>query len=318
MDELKEKDLNTEMHNKAQLPDEPNSTKDLSPASSKFRSKKTLLILAIVIIVIGLVLSLFLAKSSLKQDAQVPPPDPENVKLASVEGKNIYREDVVKVGLEQYTRDALTSDVLKNSLSIAIERAILDNESLVLGVSIPQENNKVLYYEKLRNEVAARVVGSVTVNTISFWVPAFNDVYPQKPEYQEMRDLQPKVFQEATLGIKNGENVYDIGNSILEKYPVFREQLGINGYILTKTTDIRLMKNPVTYNYLVNDSNKPLMDFIFSLKKGDIKEIVMPEGEGATLVQVIDKNSGNKMTYDKWLEEKKSSVVIDDSALSKL
>src|SRR5690606_10570447 len=126
--------------------------------------------------------------------------------------------------------------------------------------------------------------------------------YPQTEEYQQMRDLQPQMFQEAAALLQNGESAYDTGLLMLEDYPVYTPQLAVNSYILSKVDDASLMQSPVTYEYLVNDSNKLLLDFMFDMEPGEIQTLIWPDGEGAALIQLISKSSGDKTTYEQWLD----------------
>lgn len=264
---------------------------------------------------------LVIKKDNLKPKATNLPPKvemPENVLLATVGDVKIMRDDVVKLALEQYASDAITSDILKMSIESAIERIILDREAKVLNIKIAENSNKALYYEDLKNQISLRKIGTVTANSIAFWVPAFSDIYPQKPEYQEMRDLQPDVFEKAVSQLKNGMTTYEVGTNIIKEYPVFKEQLSVNSYKLSKVEDESLFMKPVIYQYIVNDSNKIFLDFVFSLKNGDIDTLVWPDGEGAAIVQVVDKSTGEKISYDDWLFEQKKSVVYESANVNKL
>ena len=285
-----------------------------------FLNRKKIVFFTVGLIFVALLvflLSLF-TRQSVDTQANLPPPEPENVLLATVGDNQIYYDDIVNVALEQYLKSAINKEVLGISLDIAVERAILDNEAKTLGIVIQPNDNKIEYYEALKSAIMAREIGTVTANTISFWVPAFNDIYPQTEEYQQMRDLQPEVFAEATRLLQSGENAYDIGKLILEKYPVYTPKLAVNSYILSKMTDASLMQSPVTYEYLVNDSNKLLLDFMFNMTPGQINTLVWPEGEGAALVQVVSKNSGDKISYQQWLDEKEQGVIFEENNINSL
>lgn len=273
-------------------------------------------VVLIMVILIGL--GLFNKSSKIEKVGKTPPPEPENVLLASVGDKKIYRNDVKAVALEQYMASGINSQIMKLSLDTAVERAVLDREAEAKKVVVERGKNKIEYYENLKNAIMLREVGTVTANTIGYWVPAFHDVYPQKPEYQQMRDLQQKVFGEAIASLQQGKTTYDAGKAILEKYPVYKDQLSVNSYRIAKTDDITLMQKPVVYQYLVNDSNKALMNFIFSLNKGQIKIFTWPDGEGGEIVQVVDKSFGSKVTYDQWLKEKEKTVVYETNNISSL
>lgn len=297
------------------------TTVPTAPSPSFIEKKGKLLVGLIVGIVLLTVVVLMisgLAKPNGKGSGKVPPPEPANVLLATVGEKKIYRNDVRVVALEQYVASGINSQIMKMSLDTAVERAVLDREAEAKKIVVEEGKNKIEYYENLKNAIMLREVGTVTANTIGYWVPAFHDIYPQKPEYQQMRDLQAKVFGEAITLLQQGKTTYDVGKSILEKYPVYKDQLSVNSYRIAKTDDITLMQRPVVYQYLVNDSNKALMNFIFSLNKGQIKIYTWPDGEGGEIVQVVDKSFGSKITYDQWLKEKEKTVVYEQRNIKAL
>ncbi len=301
--------------------EEPFNNSEIKQTDSKnFLKKynKRLLIFSVLLVVI--VVIVFVASKKQEQPivGKLPPQEPENVLLATLGDKKIYRNDAKVVALEQYLASGLTSKILRLSLDIAVERVILDSEATSKKIVVDKGKNKIEYYENLKNTIIARELGTVTANSISFWVPAFHDIYPQKAEYQQMRDLQPKVFSEAISELQKGKSTYEIGKSIIANYPVFTSQLAVNSYILSKVSDISLMKKPVVYQYLVNSSNKLLMDFIFSMNKDQIKTLIWPDGEGAAIVQVVDKNVGAKATYDEWLKNKEKTIKFEQENVSKL
>lgn len=291
-------------------------------SSSSFIEKRGKIIVGIIVgliaVVVLILLGLNMSKPKAEKVGKAPPPEPENVLLATVGDKTIYRSDAKVVALEQYVASGINSQIMKMSFDTAVERAILDKEAEVKKITVEKGKNKIEYYENLKNAIMLREVGTVTANTIGYWVPAFHDVYPQKPEYQQMRDLQPKVFSEAIASLQQGKTTYDVGKSILEKYPVYKDQLSVNSYRIAKTDDIALMQKPVVYQYLINDSNKTLMNFIFALNKGQTKIFTWPDGEGGEIVQVVDKSFGSKVTYDQWLKDKEKTVVFEANNISLL
>ena len=316
-DEQSEKLLTTKKDDGLQEPATVPTTH--SPSFIEKKGKLLIgLISGIVLLTVVVLVISGLIKPNGKGSGKVPPPEPENVLLATVGDKKLYRNDVRAVALEQYVASGINSQIMKLSLDTSVERAVLDNEAEAKKIVVEKGKNKIEYYENLRNAIMLREVGTVTANTIGYWVPAFHDVYPQKPEYQQMRDLQSKVFGEAIVSLGQGKTTYEVGKSILEKYPVYKDQLSVNSYRIAKTDDITLMQKPVVYQYLVNDSNKALMNFIFSLNKGQIKIFTWPDGEGGEIVQVVDKSFGSKITYDQWLKEKEKTVVYEQKNINTL
>lgn len=292
-----------------------------STPTPSFIEKKGKVIVGIIIgfiVFVLILLGLNFSKSKVEKVGKTPSLEPENVLLATVGEQKIFRTDVKAVALEQYMVSGINSQIMKLSFDTAVERAVLDMEAESKKIVVEKGKNKIEYYENLKNAIRLREVGTVTANTIGYWVPAFHDVYPQKPEYQQMRDLQSKVFGEAMTSLQQGKTTYDAGKSILEKYPVYKDQLSVNSYRIAKTDDITLMQKPVVYQYLVNDSNRALMNFIFSLNRGQIKIFTWPDGEGGEIVQVVDKSFGSKITYDQWLKEKEKTVVFETNNISRL
>lgn len=289
-------------------------------AAAYQKNKRKVLVLIFVLIIAAIIIGVlvFILSSRTKPTSTTLPSEPENVLLAIYEGNQIYREDVVDVALEQYLLSGLNSEILNNSLDIAVERVILETEARRLNIQIDPASSKREYFQNLKDTIRAREIGTVTANTISFWTPAFNDIYPQTAEDNEMRELQPKVFEEAILSLEEGKSTYEVGKEILEKYPVYTQRLAVNSYILSKMGDTSLLQKPITYEYLVNDSNRLLLDFLFATNIGQTRILVWPEGEGAAIVQVVDKNSGDKISYEDWLQTKRESVIVEFENVSKL
>ena len=197
-DEQSEKLLTTKKDDGLQEPATVPTTH--SPSFIEKKGKLLIgLISGIVLLTVVVLVISGLIKPNGKGSGKVPPPEPENVLLATVGDKKIYRNDVRAVALEQYVASGINSQIMKLSLDTSVERAVLDNEAEAKKIVVEKGKNKIEYYENLRNAIMLREVGTVTANTIGYWVPAFHDVYPQKPEYQQMRDLQSKVFGRAIL-----------------------------------------------------------------------------------------------------------------------
>lgn len=318
MEEEKSENIISKENGEQNLPPIVPEKQPLSPTN-----KKTKHLVGILAGFIALILLLLVGVGMFKnvkvgKIGKAPPPDPENVLLATVGDKKIYRSDVKAIALEQYLASGISSQILKQSFGTAVERTILDKEAFDKKIVVEPGKTKVDYYQNLKDTIIARQIGSVTVNSIGFWVPALHDIYPQKPEYQQMRDLQATIFTKATNELKQGKTTYEIGKLILQEHPVYSNQLAVNSYIFSKVDDVSLMQKPVVYQYQVNESNKSYMDFLFSLNKGQIKAYSWPDGEGASLVQVVDKNVGTKVTYDVWLKDKEKSVVYNTDNINKL
>lgn len=294
---------------------------DVPPVKKGINRKVLLLVGAVVLalVVIGVLAFILLSSQNQPQGSgQAPPPEPENVLLATVGERQIYRKDVVDVALEQYTQSGINSQIMKLALDIAVERAILDAEAEEKQIVVTDAPNKIEYYERLKGTIIAREIGSVDANVISYWVPAFGDIYPQKPEYQQMRDLTQEVLGGAVEELRAGRSTYEIGSEIVQKYPVFKDQLAVNSYILSKVSDTSLMTKPITYQYIVNDSNKLFLDTLFAMNPDQIRLLVWPDGEGAAVIQVVNKNTGDKVSYDQWLESRKEGVTFIEENIAKI
>lgn len=299
-----------------------------SPSGKK---SKPLIIIGLILVMLLIAAPLyFLTRSKpVQKDVSV---DQEVGKLiAQVKERKIYEANVRAVAREYLEENAINAETIRQYIPVTVERAVLDQEAYDQKITINGNEiadvlksrdvtisqyelkndgyKKQLYYDILKTKMVSSNLNNVTINSLSYWVPAFGDVYPQKPEYAEMRRLWPQVMASATRDIRSGKSSYEIGKSIIGTYPVFKDQLAVNSYRYITTTDISRMQKPVQYEYSVNNSNKRFMDFIFSLKKDEIKELVLPDGEGAFLVQVVDRVEGSKVAYDAWLKQKISEYV---------
>lgn len=308
--------MDQEINNTSQPQEQSIDAPVNEPISKKPFFENRIFLIAGIIFVVVLILAgtfFFLSRNGNQSNSNIDETvtGNENVIMATVGDRQVYRSNVEAVAMEQYSAEDINDEIIEMFLPITIERVILDIESEKLGINIEPEENKSEYYQKLRSAVMSREIGTVTANMISFWVPAFGDIYPQTEEYQQMRDLRPQVFEEAKELFEDGESAYAIGQQILQEYPVYTPRLAVNSYILSMMQDSSLLQEPLVYDYETTEDTKILLDFMFNMSAGEIDTLVWPDGEGAALIQIVSKSEGDQISYEQWLNEKLENVVYN-------
>ena len=237
----------------------------------------------------------------------------ENPLLATVAEEKLYKSTVEEIAKEQYVPSAINSDVIKLFLDIAVEREILDLEAKRLGIVIPLTGSKQQHYDVLKKKITAASIESVSAYEISFWVPPPAD-YPQKPEYEEIRQTGKIALDEAEEKLKNKENPLLVTQILYSKYPILQPILALNGYLLKSKTDDSIFSKPRTYTYDKRNAGQAFYDTLFSLQKGELKKSIWIDGSGGAVIQIISVNLGSGLDYDEWLAVKKKELVIYNSS----
>lgn len=276
---------------------------NLNQNLNKNKNRNKLLIVALFLLMgIAVVIWYFVSKSPGPTDNEKGP------LLATVLEEELYKSDVEKIAKEQYLPSAIDDDVVKLFLDIAVEREILDLEAKRLGIEIPPTESKQQYYDMLKKKIIAANVESVDAYVISFWVPPPAD-YPQKPEYDELRQAGKTALDEAEEKLRNKENPLLVAQILYSKYPVLQPILALNGYLLKSQISEPVFTTPRTYIYDKRNAGQEFYDTLFSLKSGELKKSIWSDGSGGVVIQVINVNSKNGLDYEQWLVGKKKELV---------
>lgn len=279
--------------------------------------KKNIKLLAIAcILLVAAIGYVVLNKSNNAKVGKAPPPDPENVLLATVGTRKIYRNDVRGIALEVYLGSAVTDKVIKNTLNTAVERAILDNEAVLKGITIPKQQKKALYYDLLKAKVIEGQVQSVSEQDISWWIPPIP--YEQKPEFVVQRQNQVAMSNEIESRFKKGDDPYTVAQDMVKKYPMFEGTLGYNGANIQKGSKT-IIPGDRTLEFDASDSAKPFFKLLYSMNSGETKKGIWNDGSGGAVIKVSKSNKGSNIDYNSWLSEMiKTSVIYNTSEINKL
>jgi hypothetical protein len=109
--------------------------------------------------------------------------------------------------------------------------------------------------------------------------------------------------------IKAGQSPYDAAVIVQAKYSSLKSLLSVNGYRLDTTTDLSLINQPRRYQYNSENEGQLFYDALYAQKQGELKTYVWSDKSGGDIIQVTKVNEGAKMSYDEWLQQKKSELA---------
>lgn len=286
-----------------------------NPKQLTKKSKKKFWIAVIIMSVLVCVITAFWFFTNHKT-ANLPPPDPANVILATIGDKEIRYTDVKKIALESYLGSAVTSSIIKETIPVAVERAVLENEAKLMGLNTSIEGEPAEFYQKLKSEVTQGKVISVTEYDISWWIPP--EPYEQLPEFEEQRKVQNEMANEIQTRFRSGDDPYVIVKETAEKYRIFQGILGLNGALVSN-----LKPEDVTQPRILlsdsEDQDKPFFTLLFNAQKGQVVKGIWSDGSGGAVISVVDLTEGESIDYASWLKSKiESSVTYNTVEISKL
>lgn len=278
-------------------------------------------------VVIGVIILLFCLLIPLGLYYSARKQVPADILLVSVGENKIYKSTVQKVAEEQYVPSAISQDVLKKFLDVAIERSVLDIEAKKLNIVISENeidkelqksglgslNRNVIRYKLLKEKIIASQIKSVEAYTIGFWIPSFD--YPQKPEYETQRIEGKKALDEIEKKLKNEEIPLDVTAYIFERYEILQPMLALNGYIFRKTKDQTLFTTPKIYQINEKErdksyTDKELFDILLTIQPNEVKTILRKDGSGGTVIKsvAVNREVGHS-SYEEFLNAKKKELV---------
>lgn len=284
----------------------PNTVQN--PTRNFFSKKILLLIAGILLATILIGAFLFIRNKSSEEPLSNLPVEPENLLLATVAKKEIRRNDVRDVALEQILSSGIDSDALKTYLNVAIERAILDHEASQTGIIIPPTPNKIDYYEALKQEVIKGELTEITAYDVSWWLPSPAE-YEQTPEFETQRREGQLAAQEIANALRAGSTPIQIVPGIIDKYPSLEGIIGINGGLYSSTEDKSSFQAPRIYQYDSENLYLPFYEVLYSMQSGEITTNIWENGSGAAIIYVTDLKRGASINYGDWLNGKKAELV---------
>lgn len=280
-------------------------------------------ILAVIIVgIIGYLAFQMFSNNSSSQSGG--PTADQDVLLATVGSKEIYKSQVVALAREQYQQDAITDEVLKTFFNKLIEWTILDTEAQNTGITVTDEEineftgpnastslKQSARYQILQDKIMAAQTKNVEANTIGFWIPSYD--YPQEPEYETQRAEAAIALQDMMQKLQEGQTPLQVAQYAATQHPTL-PKLSLNGYILAKTQDTALMQTPKIYVLGELDpestsSDPDLYDALKTVKAGDVIVVMRNDGSGGSVVQIVNVTTDGYATFDEFLAAKTADWV---------
>lgn len=258
---------------------------------------------------------------------------PEDTVVMVIDGQQYTKADVRKIAEEQNDPSTVDSEALKVALGTLEERKILDKATSELGIQIDSAQVQKLTeddysdlearYEVLKNQVILAAVKSRQALSIEFWNPPADSLNSlsaaeKTAAANELRDGIP-ALAEAENRLKTGEEILDVGDSLIVKYPSLKPVLAINGNILDSLVDSEReeARRPRIYEFGDSNLDKETLDALFAMNVDEIRSITnTKDNRGGTVFRLASKgNDSGEPSYESWLEKQKSSLVRQVSSL---
>ncbi len=250
-----------------------------------------------------------------------------------IDGQQYTKADVRKIAEEQNDPTVVDSQALKDALGVLEERKILDKAAADLGIQIDSAKVEAFkrddyseneaHYEVLKNQVILSAVKSRETLSIEFWNPPASglaDLTAQEKSDagKQLSDGVPALI-EAENRLKAGEDIINIGNSLLTKYPSLKDVLAVNGNILDSlSSDEKLVaQQPVVYEFGDSSLDETTLNALFAMNVDEVKRVTNTESnKGGTVLKLVSKGKEDgAKSYQDWLDQQKSSLVRDLNVL---
>lgn len=295
--------------------------------------KKLLLVGSFIVVLIAIPLTVYLAQR--QQETQSSAADvAENKVIVSVAGKDYTKTDIRNVANEQYAQSAVDDQALKDAAEILIERKILDAEAARLGINVDSaqvsnraaeegESLEEAKYELLKSEIILTVVKSRKTLSIGFWSPTASDQEnldaSEKELASQLTSEGRAALSEIETKLKNEEGIIEVADSIVEKYPVLKGYLAVNGYRYEDLSEEEKQSFGKAEIIEYGDANmdQSVIDGIFSMELNEVKKFEATKtNAGGSVYKILEKgNDSGPASYDVWLSSKRSALVIQKASL---
>lgn len=291
--------------------------------------KKLFLIGSFVVVLIAIPLTVYITQKQQETRSQASEVLESRV-VAIINGEQITKAEVRKVAEEQNAPSAVDAQALKDGLSTLEERKILEIAAEELGIGPSQElvieraaqdgvSEIQARYEVLREIVILAKVKSRQALSIEFWNPPQSSRDSLTAEEKENADNELSdgipALAEAETGIRSGENIMDIGQSLITRYPSLAPVLGVNGYILSELEETEKEKASMPQIYEFGDSSldRITLSALFAMEVGEVKSVTnTSSNRGGTVFKLVSKgNEGGELSYEDWLDKQKRALVED-------
>ncbi len=252
--------------------------------------------------------------------------------MAEVGNQKIYKNDVERLALETYQRDAITEEVLRTYLNVAIERTLLDQEAVRLNIIIPdneitqiivdedlidnQKNRDKIFYRELKAKMLEQIISSRTANVVEYWTPSVSnpDIPSQKddPKFKAQREQGRKALPLIEQQLNETPDILEATREVMSKndFKELAEVIAVNGLRLsTVTNEVELRTQ---YTFTTKDQEILGIEFfeaLFNLGEGETQVIFRDENSAGKLYQVTKSSQGDYNTYEQWLSQRKAEKV---------
>ncbi len=299
--------------------------------------KKALILIGIIfaiLILFSITIFILTKKTSPKKPASSTINTSSDKLIATIGNQKIYRSDVYNLAKKQYSEDAINEQVLKTFYNLIVERKILDIEASKLGIKVTEQEavlaarenlaskNDVIEqtytvqkrYDLLKEKIMSKSIKSRTAFSVDFWTAGSS--YDQqeisasdKQKATKIQSQAKKAFPQIEALIKQGTAPIDAVKKIMtnSKFSDLNNIIAVNGYIVSLTANQEVMKKPRIYT--VDDKislGNSFYDFLFSLKKGDVRTIFSEDGAIGKIFKVTDLSNFPFDNYQQWLQKKQA------------
>lgn len=305
--------------------------------SKKFLGLVILFVVLLVIVPITIILVVYSPVNQTQknqnstQKTQTSAAFEANTKLADFNGSSLYVKDLDALALEQYKASeakSLTPNDLNILLNIYLERKILDNQSLgdVSSQTAQVEKTTGLTgnaakYEALREKFTTTAVKNWNAYTIGFWLTQEDDLSQASATRQQLSSDVNKALDFAKTEMQKGTSVYNIATQIGQKYPSLAAILGVNTLKFDNSTSPSTWNTPAIYYYDKTNVNDPFYKTLYAMTESSPVTKVLNNGNmGGNVIKIVKVNNPNGIldSYQNWLKNQESSLVITNDAIQKI
>ena len=284
--------------------------------NNEFSLKRIAVFLLLVVAIIGIPLTVYLVQRQQEIRSQAATV-PENTVIVTINGQDFTKADIREVANEQYESRAVDDQALKDALDVLIERTILDIEAQRLGVEADSD------YEVLQEKITLATTKSRKVLSLGFWSPKSSDqenLDASEKEIARILTSQGRLsLSEFETKLSNGEDVVEIANAILVKYPALEDYLAINGYRLIDLSESekQAFASPDIVEFGDSNMDPTVLNGVFALDVGQIRKFQATEtNDGGWVFKLLEKGKDTgPSTYSAWLTERRNALVTPRGSL---
>lgn len=284
------------------------------------------IILLLGVALIGIPLTVYLGQRQQETRSRAAV-TPEDGVVVVIDGIEYTKAQVRKIAEEYNDPSVVDTQSLNVALQILEERKILDKAQKDLGIQVDSSKLNTLVqagfsqedarYEVLKDQVILKVVRSRRAISIRFWNPPSSSLSSLTAEERtaaanELRD-GTAALGEAETRLRAGEDIFEIADSLLVKYPSLVPVLGVNGYILSGMDELEKLEAKLPPTYEIGDSNldKETLDTLFAMQVNEVSSVINTEANrGGTVFKLLTIGNNNGLgSYEIWLSGQIASLV---------